>query len=103
MCNSYTRCALGLLFIVSICCLQISCNHSISREQSLQIADTKLQEYCNKEGLKMSQFADPVISSDAKHPWIYDYKSKGFPSHLVRIYINKRGDAEIHRMIEMEK
>jgi len=100
---SFVRCALVLFFIVSICYLQISCNYSISREQSLQIAETKLQEYCGKEGLKIEQFAEPIILSDAKHPWIYDYKSKGSPSHSVLIYINKRGDIEMHRMIETGK
>ena len=90
------------LFVFAICISLVAtnCNRSISKDKAGQIAASRLKEYCKQEGLVIARFSKPEISSDEKHPWIFDYTSNTSPRHLIRIYIDRYGNAEIHRMIE---
>jgi hypothetical protein len=89
-----------IIFVIISPLLPIGCSKPISKEEADQIAKTKLEEYCKKEGIEITRFAKPNISSDKKHPWIYEYVSSGFPKHILLIYIDRYGKTEMARMIE---
>jgi len=78
----------------------IGCGPQMSESDAESLAINKLKEYSKKEGISFEQFGKPEVSSDEKHPWIFDFQSNGSPRHLVRIYVNRNGDVEINRMIE---
>jgi hypothetical protein len=80
--------------------LLIGCSKPISKEKADQIAKTKLEEYCKNEGIEITRFGKPNISSDKKYQWIYEYVSSGSPKHILLIYIDRYGKTEMHRMIE---
>ena len=88
------------IFVVILPLLPIGCSKPISNERAAQIAKTKFEEYCQKEGIEITRFAKPNISSDKKHPWIYEYVSSGSPKHNLLIYIDPYGKTEMHRIIE---
>jgi hypothetical protein len=88
------------IFVIVFLLLPIGCSKPISKEKADQIAKTKLEEYCKKEGIEITRFAKPNISSEKKHPWIYEYVSSGFPKHILLIYIDRYGKTEMARMIE---
>ncbi len=88
------------IFVIISPLLPIGCSKPISKEKADQIAKTKLEEYCKNEGIEITRFGKPNISSDEKHPWIYEYVSSGSSKHNLLIYIDRYGKTEIHRMIE---
>jgi hypothetical protein len=86
---------LAVLFFVSAmsgCCKQLT------RTEAANLATASLEEYCRTNGLKISQFSKPEISSETNHPWIFDYESVASAQHLVRIYIDCYGNVERHSM-----
>lgn len=89
-----------LVFVIMLALVPIACDKPISKEKANQIAKEKLEEYCKNEGLSKNQFADPKVSSDQKHPWIYEYVSNRSPKHILLVYVDRYGKTEIHRMIE---
>jgi hypothetical protein len=88
------------IFVIAFILLPVGCSKPISKEKAEQIAKTKLEEYCKNEGIEITGFGKPNISSDNKYPWIYEYVSSGSPKHILLIYIDRYGKTEMHRMIE---
>ena len=88
------------MFAIVLLLLPIGCSKFISKEKADQIAKTALEEYCKNEGIEITRFAKPNISSDEKYPWIYEYMSSGSPRHIFLIHIDRYGNIERHRMIE---
>jgi len=88
------------IFVIVFILLPIGCSKPISKEKADQIARTKLEEYCKNEGIEITRFGKPNISSDKTYPWIYEYVSSGSPKHILSISIDPNGKTEIHRMIE---
>jgi hypothetical protein len=78
-----------------------SCRKDLTRAQAEQFADARLHEYCARNGLAVSQFAAPSVSSTEDFPWIFDYgPSSSSPRHLVRISIDRFGHTELNSLVE---
>jgi len=75
------------------------CGCSISSQEAEEIAGESIHEYIVQSQLNKEDFANPVVSMDGGK-WIFDYHSDTVPKHLVRIYVDQRGNVEVHRMIE---
>jgi len=88
------------IFAVILSLLLIGCNKPISKERAERIARTKLEEYFKNEGIEITRFGKPNISSDMKYPWMYEYVSSGSPKRILSILIDHYGKTEMHRMIE---
>ena len=76
------------------------CGGPIGDDEARRTARLELEEYCAREKLDISDFRGPVMSSNDKNPWIFDYRSTGAPRHLVKIYVGADGHVEVNRMIE---
>lgn len=73
--------------------------YALSRGEAEKIATEKLAEYCEREGLSLSRFPAPQVSSAKDVPWIFDYTSDTSPRHFVRIHIDECGVVELSREI----
>ena len=104
------RITLALLLSVGATSIAIACSTSffcesgchkrnVSKEQAEKIAGQKIYEYCQREGLSVSQFSTYKLSSAKKIPWIFDYTSNTSPHHFVRIHIDECGVVEVSREI----
>lgn len=76
------------------------CKHNITQKDAEILAQKSLQEYCIRERLSPETFQAPTVTSEGSYPWVYDYESKTLPKHFVRIYIDKEGKVERHRMVD---
>ena len=78
-----------------------NCRKNLTRAQAEQLATARLQEYCSRQGLAVSQFPAPSVSSEQDLPWIFDYgPSSSSPRHYVSISIDRFGHTEVHNLIE---
>lgn len=90
---------LRLLFCLSLLELP-HCKHRITQKDAETLAQKSLQEYCIQEHLSPETFQTTTVTSEGSCPWVYDYESKTLPKHFVRIYIDKEGKVERHRMVD---
>jgi len=75
---------------------------ALTEAEARTLAAQRVDDYAEAESLDPAAFGKPTISSEPGPPWVFDYSSDTMPRHLVRIYVNSRGDVEIHRMLEEE-
>ena len=97
---SRLRRSIGSLLSVLVVVLSFGCTKVSSQEEARALAEVKLREYAQSQGVSVEKFGEPSPSSEPGHPWIFDYESSGTPHQLVRIYVGKTGGVELHRMIE---
>jgi len=92
--------AIRVIFLVTLTATIASCGLVVTTKKAETIAAQRLADYCTTEKMSVTNFSKPTMTSDEKHPWIFDFVSSTTPKHSVRIYVNKNGKTDMHRMVE---
>ena len=95
MMKSQTAVIIALFLLMSGCC-----SRTIAKKDAELMATQEISDYCKTEGLPDNSFRVTGVTASETYPWIFDYQAIKTPNHLVRIYIDKCGQREIHRSRE---
>ena len=93
-----TRIGAAILLIFSLSVA--GCHSPLSMAEATRIAQRRIGEYAQEEGLTSKDFGKPAVSSESSGAWVFDYASVTTPRHLVRIYVESHDVVEVSRMIE---
>ena len=92
--------AIRVILLVALTATIASCGSVVTTMKAEKIATQRLADYCTTERLSVTNFSKPTMTSDAEHPWIFDFESSTTPKHSIRIYVYKSGRTDTHRMVE---
>ncbi len=88
---TYTSC--GFYSLDSLCG-----KLSVTEIEAKELAKRKLEAYCERGRVDISEFSAPEVSKQEDVPWVIDYtsqKNEAEPYHFVRVTIDNCGRIEL--------
>jgi len=92
---------LGAFIVFFSVIFHVSCGlFEVKEGEALNIAETEIKRYSMENDIPLADFLKPEISSGSQFQWTFDYQTKKYPKHFVRVLINGYGGAEVQRIID---
>jgi hypothetical protein len=62
------------------------------------LADTAFARHAARESLDAAAFDRRDLPGDQQHPWIFEYRPRTGDAEVRRVYVDRAGGAEVHRV-----
>jgi hypothetical protein len=67
-------------------------------EAARALADGALAAYAARQGLDPRKYPLHGVTGDDRHPWIFEFRVEGGGGDPIRVYVDKDGRTEVHRV-----